>query len=236
MQPLRFQVLSNEPHPCGYREGQVALQPLRLPLRPPSPTEFDTLLAEGDRRAGPLLYRTECAACRACEALRVDVARFQPSKSQRRVWRRNVDEVRVELGRPLVTPDRVMLYNRHGQERGLARHGPIDLETYEQHYVSSCVPGLELRYLVGDRLIAVSLLDVGKTALSSVYHYFDPDESARSLGVFSVLAELEFAREHGFDWYYLGLWVEDCASLAYKSQYHPHQRLKDGEWRTFDRT
>lgn len=226
-----FVVVHEEPHDCPYLPGQTALTPLRLPRRRLARGQFDDLLAEGDRRAGVVVYRTACPTCHACEALRIPVARFKPSKSQRRSARKNAEDVRVEVVEPLATPDRVALYNKHRMMRDLATDGaPITNEEYRFQYVSSCVDTREIDYFVGDRLIGVSLLDVGATSASSVYHYFDPDEGRRSLGVFSVVHEIELCAEWGLDWYYLGLWVEASTALRYKSGYYPHQRLRDGVW------
>lgn len=230
----RFRVVSDESYDCPYLPGQTAHTPLRLPSSRLLPLEFDELLAQGDRRAGVLLYRTECASCHACEPLRLPVAEFQPTKSQRRSQRKNED-VRLVVGPPRATPDRLALYNRHRLERGLAKSpDPIGHDEYRFQYVSSCVDTREVDYLVGDRLIAFSILDVGAQAASSVYHCFDPDESRRSMGVFSVLAELELCREWGLDWYYLGLWAGECDSLRYKTSYHPHERLRDGVWHRYE--
>jgi arginine-tRNA-protein transferase len=196
--------------------------------------DFDVLLSEGDRRAGPVLYRTECPSCTACEALRIPVERLVLTKSQRRVFRLNERDIRIEVGDPISSPERVTLYNRHRDERGLARsEGPINAAEYHLQYVESCVETREVRYLLDDQLIAVSILDIGERSASSVYHYFDPSFGRRSLGVYSVLKEVELCRSWGMDWYYLGLWVGECASLAYKSIYHPHQRRRDGVWREY---
>lgn len=227
-------MVSEEPHPCPYLPGRVAVTPLRLATSRIDRSAYDRLLAEGDRRAGPLLYRTECPDCSACEALRIPVGAYVPTKSQRKVMKRNAD-LRVEVGPALATERRVELYNRHRNERGLARADDIDLESYRHHYVDSCADTREVRYWAGSKLVAVSILDFGLKSCSSVYHYFDPDESWRSLGVFSVVKELALCAEAGLEWYYLGLWVRDCVSLAYKSNYYPHQRLSGGAWRTYER-
>ena len=95
---------------------------------------------------------------------------------------------------------------------------------------------VEVRYELDGLLIAVSILDLGRRSASSVYHYFDPDHGRRSLGVFSVLAELELCAGLGIEWYYLGLWVEDCKALCYKAAYRPHQRLSGGVWRELGAT
>ncbi len=231
----RFLVVHDEPEACLYLPDRA----MRLPLRLPTPRfiphdQFDELLHEGDRRSGPLLYRPTCPDCQACEAIRVPVARFAPSRSQRRVWRRNAGTVRTEFAPPTVTAQHVALYNRHKLERGLARRSEGATERdYRFFLVETCVDTRELRYYVGDDLIAVSILDFGQTAVSSVYHYFDPDHDGRSMGVFSILQEIAHCAALGIEWYYLGLYVGDCRHLRYKADYYPHQRRVRGAWREY---
>lgn len=224
-------VVSDEPHPCPYLPGRIAVLPLRFPLMRPRGPAFDRLLAEGDRRAGSFFYRTACDACHACEPLRVPITRFSPTKSQRRVWRRNEGVIEVELGPALATERHVEIYNAHKLERGLsAGEGAIDLATYRQYYVESGVETCEVRYRIGGRLVAFSVCDLGVDSVSSVYHAFDPAESGRSLGTYSVLKEIELFGSRGYAWYYLGLWVGACPSLAYKARFFPHERRRDGQW------
>ena len=229
--PVNFRVLWDQVEPCPYREGQQARLPLRVPVTPLTGADFDACLAAGDRRSGRMLYRTACPTCQGCEPLRVPVSEFVPSKSQRRVLRRNQDDVRVEVGVALVDATRLSMFNRHKLERNLSSSGePLSAEAYRAWVVHTCVKTLEFRYLVGERLVAVSVVDVGARSLSSVYHYFDPGESWRSLGVFSALAELAWAREQGYEWYYLGFYVSDCDHLRYKADYRPHERRVGGQW------
>jgi len=233
-QPVRFFVVSNDPEPCPYLPDTTMQLPLRMPTARLSPDHFDLLLEQGDRRSGPLLYRPSCPACNACEAIRVHVPSFQPSRSQRRAARRNAD-LTVERVRPSVSSEHLRLYNRHSRERGLSQREQLATETdYRFFLVETSVDSWELRYLDDKRLIAVSILDFGQRAVSSVYHYFDPDESRRSLGVYSVLREIELCRELGMEWYYLGLYVGACDHLNYKAEYFPHQRRIGGIWHHFE--
>lgn len=233
---MRFLVVANETESCPYLPGRTMCLPLRMPLARLAPEQFDRQLEEGDRRTGPLLYRPTCAVCDACEAIRVPVARFAPTRSQRRAWKRNDAELTVRRVRPNVTPRHLELYNRHSRERGLSLRAEAATERdYRFFLVETCVDTWEVQYIAGDRLIGVSILDFGHKAVSSVYHYFDPDEAWRSLGVYSVLKELELCARWGIEWYYLGLFVADCAHLNYKATYWPHQRRVRGEWREFAR-
>lgn len=232
---MRFLVVADEPEPCPYLPQQTMRLPLRMPAGRLSPEAFDALLEDGDRRSGPLLYRPNCPSCQACEAIRVPVRRFEPSRSQRRALKKNPD-VRMERHRAVVTSTHLDLYNRHSHERALARRPePATASDYRFFLVESCVDTWEIRYLVGDRLIAVSVLDFGARSVSSVYHYFDPDEGHRSLGVYSVVKEIELCASLGLDWYYLGLYVADCDHLNYKADYWPHQRRSKGQWHEFAR-
>ena len=232
MRRVKFTVVHDGTEPCPYLPGRVARMPLRLPLERIAPAAFDALLEQGDRRFGPLLYRTRCPTCSACEPIRVPVRGFLPSKTHRRVRRRNDGHITVEVGAPAITARHLELFNRHKSERGLERTAePTTAESYRFHLVDTCVETREISYRLDGELIAVSILDIGHTSASSVYHYFDPDHSARALGVYSVLWEIEWCASVGLDWYYLGLFVADCQSLSYKAQYRPHQRRVDGVWR-----
>lgn len=232
--PIRFLVVSDETEPCPYIPGQRMRLPLRMPTSRPRPEDLDLLLADGDRRSGPLLYRPSCDGCSACEALRVPVARFKPSRSQRRVWRRNEGEVRVERHRPAVSSEHLRLYNSHSRGRGLSlRAEPSSESDYRFFLVDTCVETWEMRYFVGDVMVAVSVIDLGHDSVSSVYHYFDPEHAWRSLGVYSILKEIEMCAAEGREWYYLGLYVASCDHLNYKADYYPHQRRINGQWVEF---
>lgn len=177
-----------------------------------------------------MVYRTRCPMCTACEPLRVSVPRFEPTSSQRRALRKNSD-LCLAISRPQVTDQHVALFNRHKMERGLSRtEEPMTAANYRAWLVDTCVDTWEFRYLAGDELVAVSILDIGRTSASSVYHYFSPDHARRSLGVYSVVREIAWCADQGLEWYYLGLYVSDCVHLAYKADYHPHQRRVRGVW------
>jgi arginyl-tRNA--protein-N-Asp/Glu arginylyltransferase len=232
--PTSF-VVYDEPHDCSYLPGERARHPMRLFTKPLGPGPFDLRLAEGDRRAGGLYYKTECPSCHACEALRIPIGRFLPTKSQRRLLRQNEGCVEAVLGPATATARHVEIYNAHKFGRGLARDDttPMTIADYRSYYVRSGVDTREVRYLVEGRLAAVSIVDVGAKSVSSVYHAFDPAYSALSLGNYSVMRELQMFGALGFDWYYLGLWVGASEHLSYKARYYPHQRRSLEGWREY---
>ena len=182
-------VVRDEEDACVYLPGRRARQPLRQPIRRLTAAEFDTRLAAGDRRAGSLLYNQACPSCAACQAIRVDVRTFAPSRSQQRAQAKGDAAVTVELG-PIVVDDlRVSLYRAHELGRGLDHGGrpPIDALEYESFFAHSCVEGFEVRYLVGGELRGVAITDRGARSLSAVYTVWDPACATLSLGTYSIL-------------------------------------------------
>jgi len=221
---------------CPYLEGRVARMPLYRQLRPLTLDQADARFANAERRVGSCLYRTSCPTCTACEGLRIPIESFKPSKSQRRVRNRWAERGRVEVGPVSFSPEKLALFNRHKQERGLSEEAErMDAAGYVGWLVHSCMLTVEMTYWYDDELVGVGIVDLGRDALSSVYFYFDPDRSKLSPGVYSALQEIELGRRTGRSYVYLGLYVEDCRRLSYKADYHTHERLVDGAWRRFDK-
>jgi leucyl-tRNA---protein transferase len=154
-------------------------------------------LQQGWRRFGYAVFRPECPSCRMCESLRVPVATFRPTQSQRRAWKRNQGEVMLRIGTPVLSRDRLDLwarFHRDGQEKkGWPAEAGDDPGTLLQNPFHT----EEWTYYLGDRLIAVGYVDALPEALSAIYCYHDPEERARSLGTFNILALLASARERG---------------------------------------
>ncbi|MCH7726261.1 MAG: arginyltransferase [Planctomycetes bacterium] len=220
--------------PCPYLPERSARMPLRYPLQQLTSAQMDSCLAAGDRRSGEFLYRTECPGCRACEAIRLEVSRFVPRRTQRRVLRRGDRVFSMDVGPPVVNLERVALYNAHREARKLdCRDGPIDVDSYRSFLVDSCCETFEMRYRIGDRLVAVGICDRGKNSMSAVYCFFDPRYSRLSPGVYSVLKQIELCQRDNVRYLYLGYYIADSPHMRYKANYLPHERMINGQWQEF---
>jgi arginine-tRNA-protein transferase len=191
--------------------------------------ELEGLLARGWRKFGPYFFRPICPECRACVPIRVPVETFHPTRSQKRNRRKNAD-LTVRFGS--LEPNRrgFEIYRDHSLQRF---DREVDQEDFLQaFYLPSC-PALQSNYFVRDHLVAVGFLDRGTRALSSVYFIFDTAYSSRGLGTHSVLREIEYCRDQGLTYYYLGYYIGDCRSMAYKGKFSPHELLDwdSGRWR-----
>ncbi len=221
---------------CPYLPELSARLPLRLPARSLRADELDQRLAAGDRRQGPVLYRTNCPECKACVPLRIDVERFEFSRAHRRILKRASREFSVEFGLPAADAARVRLYNRHKIERGLGdADGRIDLEGYRAFLVDTCCDSFEMRFVREGQLAAVAVLDRGFSSLSAVYCYYDPDLARHSLGTFAILREIDLCRAWGMRYLYLGLYVVGSNPMAYKARFFPHQQRRLGRWVVVER-
>jgi len=229
-------IVYDRPCPCPYLHDRVARMPLRLPTRRLRRTELDARLAAGDRRQGLVVYRTRCPSCSACIPIRIPVADFAPGRTQRRIVRRADRQLRLSIGPPMLDQRRVDLYNLHKQGRGLAQgQCPIDSEGYDDFLVNTCCESFELRYHLGDDLVAVAIADRGQRGLSAVYCYYDPGYAHLSLGTYSILKQLDLCRRLGLSYLYLGLYIEESAAMRYKAAFLPHERLVGGRWLRFDK-
>lgn len=217
--------------PCPYLKGRQSRSEAYV-LEDLDGERYERLLTLGYRRSGRVIYRPRCRGCQECRSLRVPIADFVPTRSMRRVWRQNND-VRVEMGEAVADAEKFEMFCRyldHQHDDTMSR----TYEAFEEFLYQSPIDTREFRYLLGDRLIGVSVADRWNSGLSSVYMYFDPDFATRSLGTYSVLWEIEQARRDNLRYYYLGYYVAGSKTMAYKARFRPHEILVgDDRWITF---
>jgi arginyl-tRNA--protein-N-Asp/Glu arginylyltransferase len=226
---------STELAPCPYLPGRQERRLVAL-VEPDDPEAMVDLLTEaGFRRSQQALYKPACPDCRACVPVRIAVAGFTPSRSERRILKRNADLTAGE--RPArATTEQFTLFRRYLLARhddgGMAQMG---LESYVE-MVETALPRsrlVEFRDAAG-RLVGVSLVDRVASGLSGVYKFFEPGEERRSLGTYIILWLVGHAQELGLAHVYLGYWIRDCRKMAYKTRFAPLQRLDGSDWRPAD--
>ncbi|MCL2724276.1 MAG: arginyltransferase [Polyangiaceae bacterium] len=193
-------------------------------------SELEEMLARGWRRFGPVYFRPACATCNECVALRIPVEVFCPTKSQRRAIK-GASRLRREVGLPRVDDEHLRLYERWHGERERSRGwepSPLDSRRYAFDFAFPHQAVREVSFRDpddDDRLVGVGICDETPTALSAVYFFWDPERAPCSLGVAHIGLLIADARASGRPHVYLGYRVLDCASLAYKARYKPHELL-----------
>jgi arginine-tRNA-protein transferase len=178
--PRLLKHFTEPPRDCVYLPGQIAQLETRVMLDV-SAEQFGDMLSRGWRRFGPFYFRPACQACQACLSIRIPVAHFVPSTTQRRTLRR-LEHITVEINPPRVDEARLALYHQwHGfreELRGWAE-SKLDRESYQIEFAFPHPAAREITYYDrdapgGPRLIGVGLCDETPAGWSAIYFYYDP--------------------------------------------------------------
>ena len=235
--PLTPQFYVTAPQPCPYLPGRVERKLFTALQGEDADTLNDALSRQGFRRSQNVLYRPSCAECSSCLSARIVVADFKPTRTQRKILRRNRDIVRNPRT-PWATEDQYDLFRRYLDSRH-AGGGMADMDIFEYAAMVEETPVqsrvVEYGLVPEDTgkasaLAAVCLTDVLSDGMSLVYSFFDPDLSDRSLGTYMILDHIDLAREAGLAYVYLGYWVPGSPKMDYKSRFKPLEIYRGRSW------
>lgn len=230
--PVRL-YLTDE-HPCAYLPGMRARTLFVDPRAHIDGRRAQSLQHRGFRRSGIHFYRPACPSCNQCVPVRVPAATFCPNRAQRRTIKRNAD-LSVRLLAARFVEEHYQLYEHYLAARH-ADGGMIDdlsRDSYRNFLLAAWGGETGLLELRQDkRLLAVAVCDLLADDLSAVYTFYDPEHSARSLGTFTILTQLAWARRQGWQALYLGYWIANCRKMAYKAQFRPLQVWDGQGWHT----
>jgi len=235
--PIAPQFYVTAPQPCPYLEGRMERK-LFTSLQGENAQRLnDTLSKQGFRRSQNVLYRPSCAECSACLSARIRVADFEPSRSQKRIWRKNT-HLRRNTTSPWATEDQFQLFRTYLDSRH-SDGGMADMDIFEFAAMIEETP-IKSRVIeytrpagAGERgrpLAAVCLTDVFDDGLSMVYSFYDPALAASSLGTHVILDHIAIAREAGLPYVYLGYWVPGSRKMGYKASFTGVEIYKTGHW------
>jgi len=206
---------------------------------------FGKLLQNGFRRSGAYMYTQQCETCMECVPIRLKVDDFIMSKSQRVAYRKNGDlSVNICTDPDMFVSDEKALmfreydnYHNHDDEGYVKKTLEESKETLS--YMNGGYSGvMNMEYRLNGKLIGVAILDYSEdengrmNAISSNYFYYDvsPEILKRSIGVFSVLKEIELCHKLGVPYYYLGLYLPHCRKMNYKINYKPYELMICNVW------
>ncbi|MDX3895424.1 MULTISPECIES: arginyltransferase [Pusillimonas] len=225
-----LQFYSTASYPCSYIEGREARSQVAAPTHLIDAATYSRLVEKGFRRSGLFTYRPHCDACRACLPIRVDVERFQPSRTQKKIWRRH-QHLRAGNAPLEFELEHFELYRRYVSTRHAgAGMDDDDQSQYTQFLLTSRVDTTLIEFRDESGVLQmVSIIDILDTGLSAVYTFFDP-QAPGSLGTYGVLWQIDRCRAMGLPWLYLGYWIGESRKMAYKTQYRPCEILRGNHW------
>lgn len=215
------------PSPCDYLPEKVSIAKM---LRHP---RVDRMMELGAQRFGYAYCVTACPSCRACIPARIAVDGFPFSRSQRRTLRRNAD-LRLKLSPVRYTPEKYrLLVDFVGTKfEDRTQHFQTEQERiqyYLRFHLHHPQHSREVQYWDTERLLGVSIIDVGRQNLYSHYFFYDLKERRRRLGIYSFLREIQLCQQLGFQHLYIGFLNHQSKALSYKSQFANLEVLLPGE-------
>jgi arginine-tRNA-protein transferase len=193
-----------------------------------SDSDLEELLAAGYRHFGTHFFRPVCSPCHKCLPLRIPLSDYCFSRSGRRLLRRNT-RFFVTLTPPFPTFAAYELYLKHKERFDLPRderrqesyHDFVDIFFHPFPFA------YQLSVYDGDRLIAVSHLDMTASVISVVYCYYNDRYTRESLGSFAVYREIEIGLKRNLDFVYLGYYIPENRHMRYKVRFRPNQVLRE---------
>jgi len=217
-------------HDCSYLPEQKATTLFADPNVIMTTALYSELSQLGFRRSGNQYYRPHCASCQACTPIRVPVADFRPSRSQKRVLRKN-QHLQCQIIPADFHEDHYLLYEKYI----IDRHSDGDMyppsrEQYRSFLVDGhqCTQFIELSE--DGHLCGVAVCDQLEDGLSAIYTFFDPELTALSLGTFAVLWQIQEAQRRNQTYLYLGFYINNCRKMSYKNQYKPFEARINNHW------
>ncbi|MCB0661802.1 MAG: GNAT family N-acetyltransferase [Saprospiraceae bacterium] len=191
----------------------------RIFLKGIAPEALDQYLAMGWYRMGLTIFTTHFLffdhEILSAIWLRVPLSNYHFKKSLRKVINKAKSEFTVSYRKANLDEEREALYRKYttafkGRLPVTLRSSLLDGENMNPFN------SFEVNVHHGDKLIAYSIFDSGRNSITSITGVYDPDYSQYSLGLFTMLMEIEYAMEHGYEYFYPGYFVPGNERFNYK--------------------
>lgn len=206
-----------------------------------SPARLDKYLASGWFRSAPMLYRSQLICLEedvfSTVNIRIRLKDYALTKSLRKIVNRNDKQFRYEVKRFSLNQEKERLY--HGQKH---RFKGFIFDNLHQFFFAnledSVFDTFEVCVYDGDKLIAVSFFDRGKTSLASILGLYDRDYEKYSLGTYTMLLEIRYGLQNFCKYYYPGYILDKPSVFDYKlrlAKENMEYYNWKGRWRPIDK-
>jgi leucyl-tRNA---protein transferase len=146
--------------------------------------------------------------------LRIDLKRYKPSRSARRIAEKN-SKYQLMIKPFEITEEIENLYKTYRASIDFS----ISESTAEYLLGDGTANAFDSRLIElrdGERLIAVGYFDIGERTSTGILHFYDPAYADDSPGKYLFIAEIEYSLQQGYDYYYMGYLCRGNAKFDYK--------------------
>lgn len=226
---------------CPKKQSSPLATSIHHPKHPIAPEQLDAYLSTGWRPAGQGIYtaeflRTDNEQIYGCIQLRLPLAGFTFKKRHRKLMRRNAQRFRITFQAAEAPDQELEALN----QRYLAIHPEKTRDSLDHHVIGEHrIKALDtqiIRVYDEDKLVAFSYFDLGRETAYTKAGIYDPDYAAYSLGIYTMLLEIEWLRDQGVLFYHPGYVAPRFPAFNYKMQFGDMEyfQLSTGKWLPYE--
>ena len=212
-------------HDCPYLDGEKAVTQFIDPEKIPDDQMYTHLSRLGFRRSGEHLYRPSCPSCHSCISVRIPIDKMVFSKNQKRCLRRAQHFEFIHFN-ALDSDEHYSVYESYINKRHKGGDMyPATRELFKSFLLSKWANSQFMEIRDGSRLVGCAVYDKLIDGLSAVYCYFDSEYDKFSPGKLAILKQIQFAKNYGLKYLYLGYQINQCSKMNYKTNYRPVEQF-----------
>lgn len=186
-----------------------------------SAKQLDKILSNGWRHFGTLFYydKVNWYNGHFCQVipLRIDLKKFELSKSLRKIIKKNKD-VEVVTRPAFIDDEKHKIFHNHCKR--FKHNVPDSIYNFlSENPATIPCETLEICLFDSGKLFAVSFMDIGDSSASSVYAMFELGYSEYSPGIYTLLLEIEQAKKMGKNYLYTGYAFKESSHYDYKKRF-----------------
>ena len=147
--------------------------------------------------------------------IRVPLSGYRFKKSLRRVLNRNDRLYDVAFGPLVIDEEKEELYQRYRAAFDGDLAPTLSAALYDEDG-TDIFDTWQTEVRLDGRLVAFSIFDQGGASIESIMGVWDPSLRRHGLGLYTMLLEVRYGRDEGFDLFYPGYVAPGCTAFDYK--------------------
>lgn len=149
--------------------------------------------------------------------IRLGLDQYSIKKRHRKIKSRVENRFTITCGEVTLRDEHQRLYEQHKSRFKGFIHTTLD-EYLHAGFHSTVFDTMQICVFDGDQLIAASYFDLGERSMASLIGMYDEAYADYSLGIYTMLKEIEFGQSTHRRWYYPGYVLDKPSSFDYKLQ------------------